>query len=82
MAETDPFLSNGRLGALQKGSHKPSLSVLIRDSIVPTDHDDPVELPSAPQLDHDLFAGEAFEPSDFLLTRRHTGLDDLRSEVS
>ncbi|KAL8293723.1 hypothetical protein RQP46_000424 [Phenoliferia psychrophenolica] len=71
----DPFL------ATKKGNHQPTLSVLIQNSIIPTSHNEQVELPSAPQLDHDLFAGPTFEPSDFLLSRRHTGLDDLRSEL-
>lgn len=41
-----------------------------------------IDLPSAPILHQSLFLDPNFDPSDFLLTRRHTALDDLRSEVS
>jgi len=44
--------------------------------------DHSIELPDAPELNHELFQGEEFDPSEFLLSRRHTGLEDLRSEVS
>lgn len=42
-------------------------------------HDAP--LPLALPLDHDLFLDDAFDVDDFLLARRHTSLDDLRSEL-
>ncbi|KAM0752493.1 COG complex component [Meredithblackwellia eburnea MCA 4105] len=90
MTATDPFIAakdelptsklSASLGTL---GHKQSLSVLIRN----TDLGDAnqlnpsIELPSAPALSHELFAGQDFDPSEFLLSRKHTTLDDLRSEL-
>jgi len=63
--------------------HKATLTTLLaRDDLDAATNSTPVELPSAPPLSHDTFAGEQFDPSEFLLERRHTGLDELRSEVS
>ena len=41
-----------------------------------------VELPLPPPLASSLFLDPDFDPSTFLLERRHTPLDELRSEVS
>jgi hypothetical protein len=58
------------------------LSRLSLDEIAEGDSRYSVELPDAPELSHGLFQGDEFDPSEFLLARRHTGLEDLRSEVS
>ncbi|KAK4704772.1 conserved oligomeric Golgi complex subunit 2, partial [Phenoliferia sp. Uapishka_3] len=77
---SDPFLS---ASPPTKANHKPTLSVLIQNTNDAEDDDNshPVDLPTAPPLDHNLFNGQDFDPSTFLLGRRHTGLDDLRSEL-
>lgn len=63
--------------------HKASLTTLLaRDDLDAATSATPVDLPSAPPLSHESFAGEEFDASEFLLERRHTGLDELRSEVS
>lgn len=64
--------------------HKPTLSVLLRDSQLPEDDDDAadVELPSVQPLSHELFVGDDFDTSSFLLGRRHVALEEMRSEVS
>ncbi|KAK4047210.1 hypothetical protein OIO90_006273 [Microbotryomycetes sp. JL221] len=73
-------------------SHKPSLSVLIRTSTVPNSpasstnvNDDgtvsPYVLPDVDPIDSQVFRGAQFDASEFLLTRRHTALDELRSEL-
>lgn len=80
----DPFAApSTSLGAPR--AHKPTLSVLIRNTELPatgSEEEQQVDLPSVPALDHALFAGEEFDASEFLLSRRHTALDELRSEVS
>lgn len=89
MNGNDPFGTNS------KSTHRPSLSTLINSadlsaatsSLSLYDHSEEdsihsIELPDAPDLSHRLFEGEDFDPSEFLLGRRHTGLEDLRSEVS
>jgi hypothetical protein len=81
----DPFaaVSSSSVSPSRAGGHKPSLTALIANSEVAAATEGlEVELPSAPPLDHTLFQGEDFDPSEFLLGRRHTALDELRSEVS
>ncbi|ORY89153.1 oligomeric golgi complex component, COG2-domain-containing protein [Leucosporidium creatinivorum] len=79
----DPFAApSSSLGAPR--AHKPTLSVLIRNTELPetgSSDEQQVDLPSVPALDHSLFAGEDFDASEFLLSRRHTALDELRSEL-
>ncbi|KAI5481066.1 component of oligomeric golgi complex 2 [Pseudohyphozyma bogoriensis] len=64
-------------------SHKASLSVLIRDAPLPAPGEQQVDLPEVPPLSHELFmgSGEEFDPSEFLLERRHLGLEEMRSEL-
>ncbi|GAA5933962.1 COG2 family protein [Sporobolomyces koalae] len=80
-----------------KANHRPTLTTLINTTDLaalssrPTTLEDNslddlvtrdgVELPDAPALSHELFEGAEFDPSDFLLSRRHTALEDLRSEL-
>ncbi|KAG0143983.1 hypothetical protein CROQUDRAFT_724244 [Cronartium quercuum f. sp. fusiforme G11] len=40
-----------------------------------------LELPLGPPLCHETFRTEDFDPDQFLLSRRHTALDDLRVEL-
>lgn len=68
---------------LSTKGHRPTLTTLLdRDDLDAATSSNPIDLPSAPPLSHQSFAGDQFDPSEFLLERRHTGLDDLRSEVS
>lgn len=79
----DPFAAPASTSSLAAPrAHKPTLSVLIRNTELPEASDEQVDLPSVPVLDHALFQGDNFDPSEFLLSRRHTALDELRSEVS
>lgn len=79
----DPFAapsSSGGLGVPK--AHKPTLSVLLRDTDLPEQAEgESVDLPSVPALRHELFTGDEFDTSDFLLGRRHVALEELRSEV-
>lgn len=40
-----------------------------------------IDLPVAPPISHSLLSDPEFNPSDFLLARRHTPLDELRAEL-
>jgi hypothetical protein len=64
-------------------THKQSLSVLIRETPFPSpgDDDEQRELPLVAPLEHSQFEGDDWDASTFLLERRHTGLDELRSDV-
>lgn len=61
----------------------PSTAVVADSStstpVLPSQH--LLELPIAAPLSHDLFLDAAFSPDAFLLSRRHTSLDDLRSDL-
>lgn len=85
--------SSSSLVSPTKANHRPTLTTLLNttDLSAATSsfdldgdgeaRDHSIELPDAPELNHELFQGEEFDPSTFLLGRRHTGLEDLRSEV-
>ncbi|GAA6061648.1 hypothetical protein JCM10212_002525 [Sporobolomyces blumeae] len=87
----DPFTTPSTLSIPGKPSHRPTLTTLLsttdldaatssrRDSNGHAEHS--IELPDVPELSHELFSGETFDPSEFLLSRRHTALEDLRSEL-
>jgi len=91
----EPFNSSTSSLLPSKPTHRPTLTTLINSTDLEAAtsslslHDvgeegsiHSIELPDAPELSHSLFQGEEFDPSEFLLGRRHTGLEDLRSEVS
>jgi hypothetical protein len=72
------------MSLVSPNSHHPSLSVFAA-SLPPSTFDAPpsdIDLPLAAPLSSSLFLGDHFDVSDFLLGRRHTALDELRSEVS
>ncbi|GAA5853661.1 hypothetical protein JCM5353_001396 [Sporobolomyces roseus] len=85
--------SSSSLISPTKANHRPTLTTLLNttDLSAATSsfdldgdgeaRDHSIELPDAPELNHELFQGEEFDPSEFLLGRRHTGLEDLRSEL-
>ncbi|GAA5885926.1 hypothetical protein JCM5296_007033 [Sporobolomyces johnsonii] len=83
--EDDPFTASSSTSGLLapiKASHRPSLTTLLNTTDISAATDaQPVDLPTAPPLSHELFEGERFDASEFLLSRRHTGLDELRSEL-
>ncbi|KAK4050873.1 hypothetical protein OIV83_003295 [Microbotryomycetes sp. JL201] len=89
MASYDPFGGRSSSPASSSLSHKPSLSVLIRTSTVPNSPADSLgnadegeyDLPDVDPLDGSVFRAPEFDASEFLLTRRHTALDELRSEL-
>ncbi|KAM0790884.1 hypothetical protein ACM66B_004723 [Microbotryomycetes sp. NB124-2] len=91
MSSHDPFGSVRSSSPASSSllSHKPSLSVLIRTSTVPnspatTSNDGEgteYELPEVEPLDGSVFRQAQFDASEWLLTRRHTALDELRSEL-
>lgn len=80
------------------GTHKPSLSVLIRNADLPAasdrarngrgeeeDDEDGDEgalaLAGDGPLSHEQFAGEEWDVNEFLLSKRHVALDDLKREL-
>ncbi|GAA5906257.1 uncharacterized protein JCM6883_005490 [Sporobolomyces salmoneus] len=90
----DPFTSTTNSLSPTKPGHRPTLTTLINTSDLSAATSSlslqdraedgsihSIELPDAPELSHRLFEGEDFDPSEFLLGRRHTGLEDLRSEL-
>jgi len=87
-----PYSSSSLISPTKAINHRPTLTTLLNttDLTAATSSfnlgdeakDHSIELPDAPELNHELFQGEEFDPSEFLLGRRHTGLEDLRSEVS
>ena len=80
---TDQSSSSLLSGLGSVKGHKATLTTLLaRDDLDAATSDTPVELPSARPLSHESFAGDEFDASEFLLERRHTGLDELRTEVS
>ncbi|CEQ41823.1 SPOSA6832_03571, partial [Sporobolomyces salmonicolor] len=83
--EDDPFTASSSTSGLlapAKASHRPSLTTLLNTTDISAATDaQPVDLPTAPPLSHELFEGEHFDASEFLLSRRHTGLEELRSEL-
>ncbi|BGP23394.1 hypothetical protein JCM10295v2_002290 [Rhodotorula toruloides] len=62
-------------------SHRPSFTTVLSTADLSAAVEGQVVLPSAPPLSHDALAGDDFDASEFLLARRHTPLDDLRSEL-
>ncbi|GAA5898368.1 hypothetical protein JCM8208_006959 [Rhodotorula glutinis] len=66
-------------------AHRPTLTTLLSTADLDhatRDHDQPdVDLPLAPALSHDVLTAPNWDASAFLLERRHTPLDDLRSEL-
>ncbi|GAA6009286.1 hypothetical protein JCM11491_004257 [Sporobolomyces phaffii] len=89
---SDPFVTSSLLPT--KPSHRPTLTALINSADLSAATSSlslgdvgeegsihSIDLPDAPELSHSLFAGDDFDPSEFLLARRHTGLEDLRSEL-
>ncbi|GAA5842321.1 hypothetical protein JCM11251_003984 [Rhodosporidiobolus azoricus] len=61
--------------------HRPTLTTLLSTTDLEAATASDLDLPSAPPLGHDVLSGEDFDASDFLLERRHTPLEDLRSEL-
>ncbi|BGP06652.1 hypothetical protein JCM10049v2_002476 [Rhodotorula toruloides] len=62
-------------------SHRPSFTTVLSTADLSAAVEGQVDLPSAPPLSHEALAGDDFDASEFLLARRHTPLDDLRSEL-
>ncbi|GAA6050782.1 hypothetical protein JCM3770_001642 [Rhodotorula araucariae] len=64
-------------------THRPTLTALLStaDLDAATDGDSDLDLPTAPPLSHEALSGDGWDASAFLLERRHTPLDDLRSEL-
>lgn len=60
----------------------PTLAHLLETTPLTAEPAEPVDLPSPPPLNSALFLGKDFDASEFLLARRHTALEELRSEVS
>ncbi|GAA5872300.1 hypothetical protein JCM8547_004805 [Rhodosporidiobolus lusitaniae] len=64
-----------------RASHKPSLTTLLTTTDLSAATGTDLELPEPPPLSHDVLSGDDFDASDFLLERRHTSLEDLRSDL-
>lgn len=70
-------------------AHRPTLTALLStaDLQAAHSHDDgdddgnDVDLPLAPALGHDVLSRPDWDASAFLLERRHSSLDDLRSDL-
>ncbi|GAA5836232.1 hypothetical protein JCM9279_002236 [Rhodotorula babjevae] len=66
-------------------AHRPTLTTLLSTADLDQAHRDQdahdLDLPLAPALSHDVLTGPDWDASAFLLERRHTPLDDLRSEL-
>ncbi|BGP46800.1 hypothetical protein JCM10450v2_002648 [Rhodotorula kratochvilovae] len=64
-------------------THRPTMTALLSttDLDAATGDDSELDLPTAPPLSHEVLSGESWDASAFLLERRHTPLDDLRSEL-
>ena len=66
-------------------AHRPTLTTLLSTADLDAAHRDQdapdLDLPLAPALSHDVLTGPNWDASAFLLERRHTPLDDLRSEL-
>ncbi|GAA5925591.1 hypothetical protein JCM3775_001450 [Rhodotorula graminis] len=66
-------------------AHRPTLTTLLSTADLDhanRDHEAPdLDLPLAPPLSHDVLTAPNWDASAFLLERRHTPLDDLRSEL-
>ncbi|BGP14663.1 hypothetical protein JCM10213_001627 [Rhodosporidiobolus nylandii] len=62
-------------------NHRPSLTTLLDTTDIDAATATDLDLPSAPPLSHEALAGDTFDASDFLLQRRHTPLEDLRSDL-
>lgn len=58
-------------------SHRDDSTIILEST--PTSSQ--LELPIEQPLSHEIFRAEDFEPDQFLLSRRHTALDDLRTEL-
>ncbi|GAA6031739.1 hypothetical protein JCM8097_001962 [Rhodosporidiobolus ruineniae] len=64
-----------------KPSHRPTLTTLLSTTDLEAATDSALDLPSAPPLSHEVLSRDDFDPDHFLLERRHTPLEDLRSEL-
>ncbi|GAA5969864.1 hypothetical protein JCM11641_008068 [Rhodosporidiobolus odoratus] len=73
--------SSTLLAPTRSGNHKPTLTTLLTTTDLSAATETHLELPTAPPLGHGVFEGESFNPSDFLLERRHTPLEELRSDL-
>ncbi|GAA6002082.1 hypothetical protein JCM10207_003064 [Rhodosporidiobolus poonsookiae] len=64
------------------GNHRPTLTTLLSTTdLDAATANAELELPEAPPLNHDTLSAEDWDPDHFLLQRRHSSLDDLRSEL-
>ncbi|GAA5884786.1 hypothetical protein JCM6882_005394 [Rhodosporidiobolus microsporus] len=73
--------SSSLLAPTTTSKHRPTLTTLLSTTDLEAATASDLELPSAPPLGHDVLSGDDFDASDFLLERRHTPLEDLRSEL-
>ncbi|MBW0475799.1 hypothetical protein O181_015514 [Austropuccinia psidii MF-1] len=53
----------------------------VQDATQDIIHHPSIELPTTAPLSHQIFRDPNFDPDEFLLSRRHTSLDDLRTEL-